>query len=337
MNASTVSPLQDPQVADTMNTLLSELEHYRQQSAILQKVNILHQRIAGVLDLPTMLETYSIWIMEHCSHDLVGYYNPEQEKMHMYCSSHGPERRQAITMGEHLLRGQQVSPVGAGPETLHAFEWSFNEADHRARLVFIRKDEPFREEERPFLEQTLTVIAAPLQRTLEFEKVFSQVRRDTLTGLPNRFVFEERIDMIIEQARRHGHPLTIAALDLDHFKSVNDTMGHPMGDRVLQDVARVMEEQIRQTDLLVRMGGDEFLLILPDTDIHKAKFLTRRLVNAVDRLNVLTTAGKLGVSIGLSQWSQGVDKKEWLETADDILYRVKARGKARHSDRLMAN
>jgi diguanylate cyclase (GGDEF)-like protein len=77
------------------------------------------------------------------------------------------------------------------------------------------------------------------------------------------------------------------------------------------------------------MGGDEFLLILPDTDIRAGEFLAQRLCQAVDNLDVFTDEGKLGVSIGLSEWKNNYSKKEWIERADDTLYKAKAQGKAR--------
>jgi diguanylate cyclase (GGDEF)-like protein len=76
------------------------------------------------------------------------------------------------------------------------------------------------------------------------------------------------------------------------------------------------------------MGGDEFLLILPDTTVHDARFLAERLCQAVEELNVVTKAGRLGVSIGLAEWSAEIDLNDWLERADDILYQAKANGRA---------
>jgi diguanylate cyclase (GGDEF) domain len=120
----------------------------------------------------------------------------------------------------------------------------------------------------------------------------------------------------------------LAALDLDHFKAVNDTMGHLMGDQVLKQVAEVLQRQIRLSDLLVRMGGDEFLLVLPDTAMEDARFLAERLCQAVEELNIVTQAGRLAVSIGLSEWKSGMQLDAWLERADDILYQAKANGRA---------
>jgi diguanylate cyclase (GGDEF)-like protein len=331
MNAAVATSQHNPKLTKTVDTLLSELEHYRKQSETLQKVNILHQRLSGVLDLPTMLETYSIWMMEHIDHDLIGYYNPTHEKMHMYCSSHGPERRHAVKITEHLLRQSCSAPQKQQVEDFFAFAWHSNSqsSSNNGTFVMIRKNAAFTQAETAFLEETLSIVAPPIKRALEFEEVFYQARRDTLTSLPNRFVFEERIVAIMEQAKRYKHQLTLAALDLDHFKAVNDTMGHLQGDKVLQQVAVALNQEIRGSDLLVRMGGDEFLLVLPDTNLRAAEYLAERLCSAVNALDISTNAGMLGVSIGLSAWDGEMSKEQWLEAADDILYQAKARGKAR--------
>lgn len=329
MNAAVATSDHDPKLTQTVDTLLSELEHYRKQSETLQKVNILHQRLSGVLDLPTMLETYSIWMMAHIHHDLIGYYNPTYEKMHMYCSSHGPERRHAVKITEHLLRQKSSAPQKQQVEDLSAFTWHSESPESCGTFVMIRKNAAFTQTETSFLAETLAIVDAPIKRALEFEEIFYQARRDTLTRLPNRFVFEERIVAIMEQAKRYKHPLTLAALDLDHFKAVNDTMGHMQGDKVLQQVAVALNQEIRGSDLLVRMGGDEFLLVLPDTKLRAAEYLADRLCSAVKALDISTSAGRLGVSIGLSAWDGDMSTEQWLEAADDVLYQAKARGKGR--------
>ena len=88
---------------DSIEQLLAQLSHYRRQSERLQKVNEFYHRIAGVLDLPTMIETYSIWLAEHVPHELIGYNNKTQQRMHLFCSSHGPERRYIIDVAEKIL------------------------------------------------------------------------------------------------------------------------------------------------------------------------------------------------------------------------------------------
>lgn len=319
----------DLQIASTMENLLSELSHYRQQSEKLKKINTLYQRMAGILDLPGMIEAYSIWLMEFIGHELIGYNNPARQRMHMFCSYHGPKRRQAIQLAQEILEQPlDQESITAQADGFRVHKWVFNSTDCRGLLVMLRKGTPLTEEELQFIDESLLILADPLKRALEYEEIFAQARRDSLTGLPNRFVFEERIGSIVEQAKRHGHPLTLAALDLDHFKAVNDTMGHLMGDQILKQVAASLNNEVRLTDMLVRMGGDEFLLVLPDTSMQDARFLAERLCLAVAQLDIGTNAGKLAVSIGLSEWRPGMSIETWMEQADDILYQAKANGRA---------
>lgn len=314
--------------SNKMEQLLAELNHYRCQSERLQKVNALHQRMAGVLDLPTMIETYSIWLAEHVSHELIGYHNQIQKRTHMFCSSHGPERRLVIDIADKTLQiADNPSLEDGRAENIFSYQWSFKSRDSESNLLLLRKGSPFSEGDTTLINESMLILAEPLLRALAYEEVFEQARKDTLTGLPNRFVFEERIDSIMEQARRHNHPLTLAALDLDHFKEINDTMGHAMGDEVLKKVAAALQKEVRITDLLVRMGGDEFLLVLPDTEIKAACSLNERLCRAIDDLNIQAGSTKLGISIGLVQWKPGMTRNQWLEQTDDILYQAKKNGR----------
>jgi ribonuclease Z len=105
------------------------------------------------------------------------------------------------------------------------------------------------------------VLAESLRRGLDYEELFESARKDALTGLSNRRVFEERIRDMMNGAKRYKRPLTMASLDLDHFKQVNDNLGHQEGDIVLKKVADVFKRAIRETDMLVRFGGDEFILV----------------------------------------------------------------------------
>ena len=319
----------DGQIASSLEHLMLELNRYRHQSERLRRINGLHQRLAVILDLPAMIEAFSIWLLEYVEHDLIGYNNPDRQRMHMFCSYHGPKRRLAIDLAmEALDPDRQDEPQITQADGFHMHKWAIDTLDGRGLLTILRKGGAATEDELEFIDESLLTLAESLKRALEYEAIFSQARKDALTGLPNRFVFEERIDAMIEQASRHQRPLTLAALDLDHFKAVNDAMGHFMGDKVLQQVAEIFRGQIRLNDLLVRMGGDEFLLVLPDTSMQDARRLAERLCQAVEDLGIVTNAGRLGVSIGLAEWQTGMSIASWLERADDILYQAKSNGRA---------
>ncbi len=327
MNSVQQSPAPGLSMANNPAQLLSQLRYFERRSRRLQKINSLYQRLAGVLDLSGIIETYSIWLAEHVSHELIGYHNPNRRRMHLFCSSHGPERRYIMEVAEELL-SNTVMESNETSDGLQAYQWNFAQDNGNILLLLLRKNDPVSSDDIELINESITILAEPLKRTMDYEKIFAQARRDALTGLPNRLVFEERIDSIIKQADRYGSPLTLAALDLDHFKDVNDTMGHLMGDRVLQQVSKALQGQIRTSDLLVRMGGDEFLLILPNTDMVAARNLGERLCRAVEYLGVTAGQDRLGISIGLAQWRPELSKHQWLEQADDILYQAKKNGRS---------
>lgn len=309
-----------------LDEILSKLHHYQSQSDRLQKVNKLYRKLAGITDLPTMIESFSIWLAQYVPHELIGY--SSRQRMHMYCSCHGLQRRQIINIAEKLLK-QPDSTIDryAIVDDFYFHKWSFENKENSGVLILLRKDHKIAGEEMDLINESISTLAEPLRKTYDYEEILRQARIDPLTGLPNRLVFEERIDYMIARARRYKHPLSLAALDLDHFKEVNDTMGHLYGDEVLKKVATALQEQTRLQDLLVRMGGDELLIALTDTDLHAARFLCERLCRAVNELDIKAGTGKLGISIGLAQWEHGMSKKKWLEQADDALYQAKNSGR----------
>ena len=327
MQTTQIDAVSTPTSPTDLSALLAELDHYREQSARLRKVNELYARLAGIMDLPSMIEIYSIWLSQFVDHDLIAYWNETQDRLHMFCSCHGPKRRQIIDTARTLL--EQRQPIAALVDGYHAFSWSFAGAEEKGCILILRQGGPFHAEARELIQESIAILSDPLRRAVSYEEIYQQAHRDALTGLPNRFVFEERVVPLMEHAQRYGHPLTVAILDLDHFKEINDNLGHLRGDQVLKTVARTLAAQIRATDLLVRMGGDEFLLVLPETELQQAAALAARLCSAVSELRVSTGVDGhlLGVSIGLAQWRAGQSVQAWLEEADNHLYQAKAGGR----------
>lgn len=147
---------------------------------------------------------------------------------------------------------------------------------------------------------------------------------DPLTGLFNRRVLNERLESEIRRAQRSSASLSLLALDLDHFKQVNDSLGHDAGDHALTALARVLGSQTRAgIDSPARTGGEEFVALLPDTDLAGAIHLAERIRDAVRRdPNLLTT-----VSIGVAQWDPGEGSGSLLSAADRALYSAKSAGR----------
>ena len=316
---------------DEIDQVMVERDHFRRQIERLDLMNKLHGRMAGVLDVSGMIESYSIWLMPQVEHELVGYKNQVLAKEHLFCSGHGPKRRSTLAFAEEVLNNKNREAKAYMSEDGHyAHKWLIETAEDAGILIILKDDQALTDSDLSLINESLPILADSLRRGLEYEELFETARIDTLTGLANRRVFDERIRDIMLGARRYNRPLTMASLDLDHFKQINDNFGHQKGDRVLKQVAHVFSEAIRGTDLLVRIGGDEFLLVMDNTDLKSGRVLAERLCKAVDDLDIwANTETKLGVSIGMTQWKREEHLAEWLQRVDDILYNAKTDGRAR--------
>lgn len=164
-----------------------------------------------------------------------------------------------------------------------------------------------------------------LRESIERERALARI--DPLTGLANRRDFHEAVTAEIGRSIRYKRPFTLAMLDLDHFKEINDTQGHKTGDRVLKETAAVLRAQVRNTDLPARIGGDEFAILFPETDERGARQLLpelhRRLARAMKQANWPVTT-----SIGAVTFHKPPrDAEHVLAEADQRMYQVKRAGR----------
>jgi len=161
------------------------------------------------------------------------------------------------------------------------------------------------------------------------ETIGRLAHQDVLTGLPNRALFQDRIRQGLKQVQ-HGSSLALHCLDLDRFKSVNDTLGHPIGDSLLVAVAERLRAEIRETDTVARLGGDEFAIIqLAPRSIEEIEALAKRIIGAFAEPFVLEeNTVSIGTSIGIAVApSDGVDAEQLMMNADMALYRTKSLGR----------
>ncbi len=315
---------------ESINQVMAELDQLKIQSERLDLINRLHKRMAGVLSMTGMIEAYSVWLMPIVEHELIGYSNAARNKKHLFCSGHGPSRRKAIAFAEQLISKNDQSTIVENSEGHFGHKWIFETVEDTGILLILKEGRELTERELQVINDSLIVLAESLQRGLEYEDLFERASSDSLTGLSNRRVFDERIQGMMDSATRYDNPLSMLSMDLDRFKEINDNLGHQVGDQVLIAVANVLSDEVRSTDLLVRMGGDEFLLVLDNTNRNSARILAERLVRKIDELDVWADENvKLGVSIGLTQLEKKESLKSWMERTDDILYHAKAEGRAR--------
>ena len=156
---------------------------------------------------------------------------------------------------------------------------------------------------------------------------------DALTGLRNRRYVDELLSIEFLRAKRYGTPLSILLADLDHFKAVNDRWGHPAGDAVLRTVAGILLGSLRATDTGGRYGGEELLVVLPQTDAEAAMIVAERWRMAVAETPTRTPAGEeilVTLSVGIAERSDAMETPADLVTlADEALYRAKQSGRNR--------
>ncbi|NIM93694.1 MAG: diguanylate cyclase [Anaerolineales bacterium] len=184
--------------------------------------------------------------------------------------------------------------------------------------------------------ESMTVFEMTVTRALERrhlirenERLFKEVQRlaitDQLTGLFNRHKLKDGLESEVERARRYGRPLSLIMLDLDNMKGINDTYGHAVGDIVLQLVAKAIRDHIRRVDMPARIGGDEFLVVLPEAEMDVASEVAKRVCN-----QIFTTSYKdieISISVGVGQWNtEYVSPQGFLHAVDQALYQAKRAG-----------
>ncbi len=227
-------------------------------------------------------------------------------------------------LGEASADGWAVASVSMG---------SMQGANRTHGVITVaRHDREFSNDDRELLRS----LAAQATLALENVGLHFQVQRqavtDELTGLTNHGRFQELLGHEVEQVRRYHNPLSLIMLDIDNFKSINDTYGHQQGDVVLRHVAHVVQDSSREVDVPARYGGEEMALILPHTDLDGAYAIAERVRVAVEALRVPRLDGKgplrITASVGVASASDG-DKDGLITAADAALYTAKRQGKNR--------
>lgn len=187
--------------------------------------------------------------------------------------------------------------------------------------------------------QFFSVIGYQMTATIEHLQRLSSVKNlaiyDTLTGLYNRRYFDEKFGTEAQQAFVNKTSLSLVLIDIDHFKKVNDTFGHPEGDKILRGVASLLKNSVRKKDTVARYGGEEFILILPEANLEAASMIAERIRKLVENTSFDIGNAHLNatISLGISSFPshRARSKEELLKMADLALYRAKGEGRNRVS------
>ena len=186
-----------------------------------------------------------------------------------------------------------------------------------------------------YLEEINAQATATLTRAKSYIEVLEYATLDALTGYNNRHQFEKRLKETTSSAKRQNQPLCCIMSDIDFFKKVNDTYGHAVGDCVLKSVAKTIKKELRESDIASRYGGEEFIFLLPHTNLEEAKIVAQRLKESVEKKKINIEEYKIKdvkeisvtISIGVSEYKNQKDYEMLYKNADAALYEAKETGR----------
>jgi diguanylate cyclase (GGDEF)-like protein len=173
------------------------------------------------------------------------------------------------------------------------------------------------------------LIGASIGNVKMFEKIQHQAATDGMTGLANYRTFYDILEKELLRVRRYGGKIALIMVDIDNLKKINDAYGHRVGDVVIKRVSKRIKECIRQIDTAARYGGDEFAIILPNTNLSKARLVAERMVNAVARSQIVWKNEQIipSISIGLGEYGPDTNPEDMTSRSDQALYIAKQSGK----------
>ena len=225
-------------------------------------------------------------------------------------------------------RARQIM-IEDGDKQLHRCSYELNLlGDSLGEITFTRM-QPFSEHDQNLLEILLCALIYPLRNALLYEQALTQALRDPLTGVNNRASMDAHLKHQVLVSDRHQTALSIVMMDVDYFKTVNDSFGHVVGDVVLREVASAIVKCTRNSDVVFRYGGEEFVVILSNTEEPGATFLAERIRQSIERLEIdaMANQSSVTVSAGVAQYRKGETATTFLERADKMLYEAKRSGR----------
>jgi len=225
---------------------------------------------------------------------------------------------------------KQLAPVvmltGSGTEEIVA------QAFQEGAVGYLPKGSLSREKLKNIIDVALDKWTRLQQAMADKEKLERLATFDSLTGLYNRRAILSKLYELINLANRYKEDFSLSMLDIDHFKRVNDSYGHLTGDEVLEKIATSIRRNVRDTDIVGRYGGEEFIIILPKTNLSSSWCVAERLRTIIEKAEMKDSAGNLfaiTVSQGLAGWERGEDATSLISRADEALYKAKEKGRNR--------
>ena len=221
--------------------------------------------------------------------------------------------------------------ISVGSLTNHSCQYQMLVSGEALGEIKLYRFYPFEEHELETIENLLSGLLYPLRNALLYHRAIQTALIDPLTGVKNRSTMDDAVLREMKLARRHSTSLSVVLLDIDHFKRVNDDYGHLYGDQALRAVAQCVQKTIRDSDLLFRYGGEEFMILLSGTGPEGSALLAERIRQEVESMTPFSNNDiRLTVSLGITSLRGEPDTTDLLlERADTALYRAKQGGRNR--------
>lgn len=200
--------------------------------------------------------------------------------------------------------------------------------DELGEMIFTR-NKRFNDDEMAAFENHIYHLVYPLRNSLQYQTAIRAAQMDSLTGIYNRAAMDRSLEREVELSHRHDTSVSLLIVDVDHFKRINDNLGHSAGDAVLKSLASCINDTMRASDMLFRYGGEEFAIILSGTDMDGARQVGERIRTAVAAFPFVHNGRKidLTVSIGVATLGRRDSAKHLFNKADDALYQAKKAGR----------
>lgn len=302
-----------------VTSLVRRLHHNPEVNILVaHKRQLLRQRVRG------LLERQNYQVVEACDQNQVFQQLQEHDNIRLLLLDatleHDATTRMLNKIRQAHSQEELAVMVFAGPEDGH----------NVARLIKFGAGGSISQEFTP--EELYSRVSLNLDMLETLGRLRDMAIRDELTRAYNRRHLLQRAEEEFERANRHSTDLSVIMIDADHFKNVNDTYGHDVGDEVLRQLTRTAEKQLRRSDLLARFGGEEFVVLAPETDLDGAVDLAERIRRSIDALRIPVDEGELRftVSLGVAQATASDQSVEsTLKKADQALYQAKEQGRNR--------
>lgn len=218
--------------------------------------------------------------------------------------------------------------IDLGQKSRHSCDYQLIVSGEPLGDLMLYRAYPFQPSELETIENLMAGLLYPLRNALLYYRAVQSALIDPLTGVKNRSTMESAIHREMELARRHGTTLSVILMDIDHFKQINDRFGHLCGDQVLRSVAQCAEQTIRESDMLFRYGGEEFLILLTGTYREGARMLAERIRENIQQLAPHAEMKMhLTVSLGVTCIDESDDIDTLFKRADAALYQAKNNGR----------